>query len=222
MRFVSFGVIFFLFFFVYLLLRRASLHQPDLCVKHSFLWSDRSVFCHSDLSLSLSLSDQKLKEMRILSLQKQLEYNKGLFMYRLLSNEAPEYISNLYTHTPSRYSNSRTYHLSLPRPRIDIFSSSPLLKSPLTHRRPMLHLNLKRLTESGKKHQRLDHNTLLTATPRAILPNPATGETNITIVVTKTNASLSLQSQHCSTLGTRFWMVCTQKRWVALNETTHR
>ena len=35
-----------------------------------------------------------------MSLQKQLEYNKGLFMYiRLLSNEAPEYISNLHTHT---------------------------------------------------------------------------------------------------------------------------
>ena len=38
-----------------------------------------------------------------MSLQKQLEYNKGFFMYRLLSNEAPEYTSNLYTHTPSRY-----------------------------------------------------------------------------------------------------------------------
>ena len=69
-------------------------------------------------------TDQKLKEMRIMNLQKQLEYNKGLFMYRLLRNEAPEYISNLYTHTPSRYSNSRNYHLSLPRPRIDIFKTS--------------------------------------------------------------------------------------------------
>ena len=27
------------------------------------------------------------------------------------------------------------------------------------------------------------HNTLLTATPRTILPNPATGEMNITIVI---------------------------------------
>ena len=59
-----------------------------------------------------------------MSLQKQLEYNKGLFVYRVLSNEAPEYISNLYTHTPSRYCNSRNYHLSLPRPRIDIFKTS--------------------------------------------------------------------------------------------------
>ena len=68
-------------------------------------------------------TDEKLK-MRIMNLPKQLEYNNGLFMYRLLSNEAPEYISNLYTHTPSRYSNSRNYHLSLPKPRIDIFKTS--------------------------------------------------------------------------------------------------
>ena len=33
-----------------------------------------------------------------MSLQKQFEYNKGLFMYRVLSNEDLEYISNLYTH----------------------------------------------------------------------------------------------------------------------------
>ena len=95
-------------------------------------------------------TEQKLKEMRIKSLQKQPEYNKGLFMYRVLSNEAPKpyiynlythtrglfmyrvlsneapkpYISNLYTHTLSRYSNSRNYHLSLPRPRIDILKTS--------------------------------------------------------------------------------------------------
>ena len=61
---------------------------------------------------------QKLKQMRIMSLQKQLECNRGLFLYRVLSNETPDYISNLYTHTPSRY------HLSLPRPRIDISKTS--------------------------------------------------------------------------------------------------
>ena len=67
-------------------------------------------------------TDQKLKVMRIMSLQKQLEYDKGLFVYRVLNSEAPEYVSNLYTHThtPSRYSNSTNYQLSLPRPRIDI------------------------------------------------------------------------------------------------------
>ena len=64
----------------------------------------------SDTTLT---TDQKLKEMRITNLQKQLEYNKALFMYRALSNEAPVYISNLYKHTVSRYSNSRNYQFSL-------------------------------------------------------------------------------------------------------------
>ena len=45
-------------------------------------------------------------------------------MYWVLNNEVPEYISNLYTYTPSRYSNSRNYQLSFPRPRIDIFKTS--------------------------------------------------------------------------------------------------
>ena len=69
------------------------------------------------------IADQKLKEMRIMSLQNQLEYNKGLFMYRVLSNEAPEYISNLYTHSLTLF-QSRNYYFSLPRPRIDIFKTS--------------------------------------------------------------------------------------------------
>ena len=66
-------------------------------------------------------TNQKLKEMRIMSLQKQPEYNKGLFLYRVLNNEVPAYISNLYTHTPSHCSNSRNYQLSLPRSKIDVF-----------------------------------------------------------------------------------------------------
>ena len=45
-------------------------------------------------------------------------------MYRVLNNEASEYISNLYTHTATRYSNSRNYKLSLPRSRIDTFKTS--------------------------------------------------------------------------------------------------
>ena len=67
---------------------------------------------------------QKFKEIRIMGLHKQLEYNKGLFMYRVLHNLAPGYISNLYRYPPSRYSNSRNYQLSLPRPRTDIFKTS--------------------------------------------------------------------------------------------------
>ena len=35
-----------------------------------------------------------------MSLHKKMEYSKGLFMYRVLNYEAPEYISNIYTRPP--------------------------------------------------------------------------------------------------------------------------
>ena len=58
--------------------------------------------------------------MRIMNIHKQLEYDKGLFTYRVLNKETPEYVPNLCAHPPSHYSNSRDYHLSSPMPRIDI------------------------------------------------------------------------------------------------------
>ena len=69
-------------------------------------------------------TDQKLKGMRIMSLLKQLEYNKGLFMYRVLNNKAREYISNIYTLLPHAIPSLGTIHPGLPRPRIDILKTS--------------------------------------------------------------------------------------------------
>ena len=71
-------------------------------------------------------TDQKLKEMRIMSLQKQLEYNKGLFMYRFRLAMRPQSTYLTCTHTHSRYSSSRNYHIGLPRPRIDIFTKTSI------------------------------------------------------------------------------------------------
>ena len=65
-------------------------------------------------------TDKKLKEMRIMSLQnitKVCSCTGSLAM-------RPQSTYLTCTHTPSRYSNSRNYHLSLPRPRIDIFGTS--------------------------------------------------------------------------------------------------
>ena len=47
-------------------------------------------------------TDQKFKEIRIMDLQKQLEYNKGLFIYRAHSN-GPQgiYLNCTHTHTHS-------------------------------------------------------------------------------------------------------------------------
>ena len=72
----------------------------------------RRVVIFPDTTLT---TDQKLKEMKIMNLQKQLEYNKGLFMCRVLNNEAPEYISNLFTHSLTLFqlSNLFTHSLTL-------------------------------------------------------------------------------------------------------------
>ena len=67
----------------------------DVFKKKSNSLHKRAVkFIFPDTTLT---TDQKLKEMRIMSPQKQLDYIKDLFMYRVLNNEAPEYVSNLYT-----------------------------------------------------------------------------------------------------------------------------
>ena len=61
-----------------------------------------------------------------MSLQKQLEYNKGLFVYRVLSNEAPEYISNLYTHTPSPFPIFIASNKDYPKRAQNISSIQPI------------------------------------------------------------------------------------------------
>ena len=74
-------------------------------------------------------TDQKLNKIGILSLHKQPDYNKGVFMYRALTNNAyraltnnaPVYISSLYK---APHSSSRNNYLQLPKPRIDLFKTS--------------------------------------------------------------------------------------------------
>ena len=66
-------------------------------------------------------TDQKLNKIGILNLHKQLDYNKGVFMYRALTNSAPVYISSLYK---APHSSSRNNYLQLPKPRIDLFKTS--------------------------------------------------------------------------------------------------
>ena len=68
-------------------------------------------------------TDQKLMNLDILPLRKHFIFNKGVFMYKLLTQPAPEYIRTLFTASNSR--NSRLAQaLSVPYPRLDIFKSS--------------------------------------------------------------------------------------------------
>ena len=66
-------------------------------------------------------TDQKLNKIGILNLHKQLDYNKGVFVYRALTNSAPVYISSLYK---APHSSSRNNYLQLPKPGIDLFKTS--------------------------------------------------------------------------------------------------
>ena len=68
-------------------------------------------------------TDQKLRNLDILPLSKHFIFNKGVFMYKLLRQSAPEYLKTLFTAANSR--NSRLAQaLSVPYPRLDIFKNS--------------------------------------------------------------------------------------------------
>ena len=66
----------------------------DVLKKEIRLFAQRS--CKVDLSSTILTTDQKFKKMRTMRLREQLKYNKGLFVYRVLNDEAPEYSSNLH------------------------------------------------------------------------------------------------------------------------------
>ena len=67
------------------------------------------------------ITDPKLNKIGILSLHKQLDYSKGVFMCRALTNNAPVYISSLYK-VP--HSSSRNNCFQLPKPKLDLFKTS--------------------------------------------------------------------------------------------------
>mgnify|MGYP001494790485 CR=1 FL=1 len=80
------------------------------------------------ISLSLSLSLKrleilKLKRLEILPLPLHLQFNKAVFMYKLIKEPSPSYLSSKFSCVSSkgsRYENQ----LRLPRPRLDIFKCS--------------------------------------------------------------------------------------------------
>ena len=73
-----------------------------------------------DPSLS---TDERMKKLNILSLDKHFEYNKCILMYKITCNRAPMYLWNLFEHSQTRYENSRS-GLKPTRPRIDLTKSN--------------------------------------------------------------------------------------------------
>ena len=73
-----------------------------------------------DPSLS---TEQKMSALGILNLPQQLTYNKGIFMPKVLNNNSPNYLAQLFTSHQSHYTNSRN-NLYVPRPRLDLSKAS--------------------------------------------------------------------------------------------------
>ena len=73
-----------------------------------------------DPSLS---TEQKMRALGILNLRQQLAYNKGIFMHKVLNNNSPNYLAQLFISHQSHYTNSRN-NIHVPRPRLDLFETS--------------------------------------------------------------------------------------------------
>ena len=70
----------------------------------------------SDPSLS---TDDKMKQLNILPLDKQHEYNKCCLMHKIVHHKAPLYLYELFEHSQTRYENSRS-EFKPTWPRIDL------------------------------------------------------------------------------------------------------
>ena len=66
-------------------------------------------------------TDEKLANLKILPLSKQLMYNKAIVVHKILYDKAPSYLTPLLQKASTRYGST---NLILPLPRIDICKSS--------------------------------------------------------------------------------------------------
>ena len=73
-----------------------------------------------DPSLS---TEQKMNALGILNLPQQLAYNNGIFMHKVLTNNSPNYLAQLFISHQPHYTNSRN-NLYVPRPRLHLFKTS--------------------------------------------------------------------------------------------------
>ena len=71
------------------------------------------------LSDKNSPTDEKMKALSILPLQKQLYFNKAVLLFKVNRRMTPSYMISLFTE-----SNNRTNTHVLPKPRIDLYETS--------------------------------------------------------------------------------------------------
>ena len=67
--------------------------------------------------------EQKMSAIGILNLPQQLTYDKGVFMHKVLNNDTPNYLAQLFISHQSHCTNSGN-NLCVPRPRFDLFKTN--------------------------------------------------------------------------------------------------
>ena len=67
-------------------------------------------------------TEQKMSAPEFLNLPQQLTYNKGIFMHKVLNNNSPNYLAQLFISHQFHYTNSRN-NLCVPRSRLDFFKN---------------------------------------------------------------------------------------------------
>jgi retron-type reverse transcriptase len=72
-------------------------------------------------------TDQKLKNLKILPLNKQFDFNTAVLMFKVKNNMAPPYLQSLLTPSTDRYGSDRYL---CPKTRVDIFKSSFAFSGP--------------------------------------------------------------------------------------------
>ena len=70
-------------------------------------------------------TDEKQKALSILRLQRQLDFNKALLMFKANRNMVPSCITSLFSEC-----NNRTIRCILPNPRIDLYKASLAFSGP--------------------------------------------------------------------------------------------
>ena len=73
------------------------------------------------VSSSQSSTDEKFRELDVLTLQQQFIYNVSLLVFKVLQGRAPPYLSNLLMRSSTQHASLK---LLLPLPRIDLYKSS--------------------------------------------------------------------------------------------------
>ena len=68
-------------------------------------------------------TEQKMSILGILNLPQQLAYNRGICMHKVLNNNSPDYLAQLFFSHQSHYTNSRN-NLYVSRPRFGLFKTS--------------------------------------------------------------------------------------------------